>query len=540
MNAPRNIAIFDTTLRDGEQAPGCSMNMAEKLEVAKRLEALGVDVIEAGFAIASPGDLASIREIARVVRGPVIASLSRAVEADIDASWEALRGAERPRIHTFIATSPIHMEYKLRMSPDEVMARAVAMVRYAKKRCPDVEFSAEDASRSDPAFLCRIFTAVIEAGATTVNMPDTVGYSTPQEYAALVRTVRAGTPNLGAARLSVHCHDDLGLAVANSLAAVEAGADQVECTINGLGERAGNAALEEIVMAIRTRADVLGAHCGIDATQIYSTSRLVSAVTGVRVQPNKAVVGENAFAHESGIHQHGILAKRETYEIMTPESIGLSRSTMVLGKHSGKHAFDERLVELGFRFDAERAARLFQSFKELADKKKVVSDRDIEALARGAAPDRPAAWTLDRFIINSGSTITSTSAVRLAGADGHREERVATGDGPIDASFKAIDKMVGAGPVLEDFSVDSVTGGKDAQGEARVRIRSGGRIYNGHGISTDVIEASVRAYVDAINAMLDETALPMTELADDPVGAPCLPAAREGTFDAVETTRNAS
>jgi len=412
----RVITIFDTTLRDGEQAPGCSMNQAEKLEVAKRLESMGVDVIEAGFAIASPGDLASIREIARVVRGSVLASLARSVELDIDAAWEALRGAERPRIHTFIATSPIHMEYKLRMKPDEVVERAVEMVRYARKRCPDVEFSAEDASRSDPAFLCRVFTAVIEAGASTVNMPDTVGYATPNEYAALVRAVRAGTPNIGAAALSVHCHDDLGLAVANSLAAIEAGADQVECTLNGLGERAGNAALEEIVMAMRTRRDVIGARCGVDSTQIYAASRLVSAVTGVRVQPNKAIVGENAFAHESGIHQHGVLANAKTYEIMTPESIGLPRNRMVLGKHSGRHAFDERLSELGFRFDTERTARLFEAFKALADKKKTVNDRDLEALARDAAPERPEEWKLERFIINSGSTITATSAVRLVSA----------------------------------------------------------------------------------------------------------------------------
>jgi 2-isopropylmalate synthase len=508
MSAARTIRVFDTTLRDGEQAPGCSMNQAEKLEVARNLEALGVDVIEAGFAIASPGDLASIREIARLVRTPVIASLARAVELDIDAAWDALRGAARPRIHTFIATSPIHMEYKLRMKPDEVVARAVAMVAYAKKRCPDVEFSAEDASRSDPAFLCRIFTAVIEAGATTVNVPDTVGYSMPGEYADLIRAVRAGTPNIEAAVLSVHCHDDLGLATANSLAAIAAGADQVECTVNGIGERAGNAALEEIVMALRTRADAFGAAaggavtCGVDAAKIYAASRLVSAVTGSRVQANKAIVGENAFAHESGIHQHGVLAKRETYEIMTPESIGLPRNRMVLGKHSGRHAFDERLAELGFHLDAERSARLFEAFKSLADKKKAVSDRDLEALARGSVTDRPAAWRLERFIINSGNAITATSVVRLESAEGKRSERVATGDGPIDASFNAIDKIVGKGPVLEDFSLDAVTGGKDAQGEARVRIRLGASIYNGRGVSTDIVEASVRAYVDAINAMI--------------------------------------
>ncbi len=502
MIASRKVTIFDTTLRDGEQAPGCSMNQVEKLEVALRLEALGVDVIEAGFAIASPGDLASIREISRKVRGPIIASLARTIEKDIDASWEALKGAERPRIHTFIATSPIHMEYKLKMKPDDVVRRAVEMVRYAKKYCSDIEFSAEDASRSDPDFLCRIFRETIDAGATTVNMPDTVGYSTPEEYADLVRTVRAGTPNIEKAALSVHCHNDLGLAVANSLAALMAGADQVECAMNGIGERAGNAALEEIVMAMRTRGSALGLSCGVDSTQIYAASRLVSQVTGVRVQPNKAIVGENAFAHESGIHQHGMLAKRETYEIMTPESIGLPRNRMVLGKHSGRHAFDERLTELGFKVDQEQSIVLFEAFKALADKKKTVSDRDIEALVSAGGPARPVAWSLDRFIINSGNTITSTSAVSLLAADGRRVERVTTGDGPIDASFKAIDSIVGEKPVLEDFSVDAVTGGKDAQGEARVRVELNGRSHNGRGVSTDVIEASVRAYLDAINGMI--------------------------------------
>ncbi len=500
--AARRVLFFDTTLRDGEQAPGCSMSLAEKLEVARRLETLGVDVIEAGFAVASPGDAQAVREIARTVRGPVIASLARAVKGDIDAAWEALKDAERPRIHTFIATSPLHMEYKLRMSPDEVVERATAMVRYARSLCPDVEFSAEDASRSDPAFLARVFGAVIAAGATTVNLPDTVGYAMPDEFAALVRTVRATTPGMERAAFSVHCHDDLGLAVANSLAAIGAGADQVECTVNGIGERAGNAALEELAMAMKTRADALGVRSGLDTTQIYAASRLVAGVTGVRVPPNKAVVGDNAFAHESGIHQHGVLAKRETYEIMTPESIGLPRNRMVLGKHSGRHAFDERLAELGFRLDEERAARLFAEFKALADKKKTVSDRDLEALARGASPERPAAWCLDRFIINSGSAITATSAVRLRHADGRCLERVATGDGPIDASFNAIDKIVGKGAILEDFALDAVTGGKDAQGEARVRVSRDGRAYNGRGLSTDVVEASVRAYVDAINLMI--------------------------------------
>ncbi len=527
MNSVRNIRIFDTTLRDGEQAPGFSMNQAEKLEVARALEILGVDVIEAGFAIASPGDFESIREIARVVRRPIVASLSRAVERDIDASWEAVRGAERPRIHVFIATSPIHMQYKLRMKPDEVVAKAAAMVKYAKKRCPDIEFSAEDASRSEPAFLCKIFSAVIEAGATTINVPDTVGYAMPSEFGALIRTVRAGVPNIDAAVLSVHCHNDLGLALANSLAAIEAGADQVECTINGIGERAGNTALEELVMTLRTRAAYLNAtcgaelRCGVDSSKIYATSRLVSSVTGARVQPNKAVVGENAFAHESGIHQHGVLSNRETYEIMTPESIGLPRNRMVLGKHSGRHAFDERLKELGFHLDQERAERVFEAFKALADKKKTVNNRDIEALARDAVPSAPAAWQLERFIINSGTTIASTSTICLVSAEGQKREQVAIGDGPIDACFNAIDGIVGAKPLLEDFSVDSVTDGKDAQGEARVKIRLSEHSYNGRGVSTDVIEASVRAYIDAINDAIEDGAIASKPVAENERNTQC-------------------
>ncbi len=500
----RRITIFDTTLRDGEQAPGCSMNLAEKLDVARQLARLGVDVIEAGFAIASPGDFASVREVARNVRGPIIASLSRALEKDIDTAWEAIREAERPRIHTFLATSPVHMEFKLKMKPDEVLAQAVAMVRHARNLCGDVEFSAEDASRSDPVFLCRVIEAVIEAGATTINVPDTVGYAIPDEYAGLIRRIREGVPNIAKAVISVHCHNDLGLAVANSLAAIGAGAGQVECTVNGIGERAGNAALEEIAMAIRTRAEQFGVTTGLDTTQIHAASILVSSVTGVRVQPNKAVVGENAFAHEAGIHQHGVLANRATYEIMTPESIGLPRNRMVLGKHSGRHAFDDRLVELGFRVDAASATRLFAEFKDLADKKKTVSDADIEAMVRGMQTQVPEVYRLERFTINSGSSITATSTVRLVHRDGGESERVAVGDGPIDASFKAIDKIVGKKIVLENFDLSAVTGGKDAQGEARVRIEHGGRRYNGRGLSTDIVEASLRAYLSAINVLENE------------------------------------
>jgi len=502
---PRTITIFDTTLRDGEQAPGCSMNLGEKIEVARQLASLGVDVIEAGFAIASPGDFISVREIARTVKGPIIASLSRALEKDIDQAWQAVREAERPRIHTFIATSAIHMEHKLKMSPEAVIQQTRAMVAYARKLCGDIEFSAEDASRSDPAFLCRVFQAAIEAGATTINVPDTVGYSVPDEFAALIRAVKAGVPDIHKARISVHCHDDLGLAVANSLAAVQAGADQVECTINGLGERAGNAALEEIVMALRTRSERYDATCGVRTTEIHRTSRLVSTVTGVKVQPNKAIVGANAFAHESGIHQHGMLANKETYEIMTPESIGLPHNEMVLGKHSGRHAFEERLGTLGLRVAQEDMSSIFAAFKDLADKKKVVSDRDIEALALGRTLVATKHFSLDRFVINAGTNLTSTSIVRLARLGGGLSEHVAIGDGPIDASFKAIDKIVGRTIVLSDFSLGSVTEGKDAQGEALVRIQSDGEHYNGRGLSTDVVEASIQAYLAAINSMLSET-----------------------------------
>ncbi len=497
----RIVRIFDTTLRDGEQAPGCSMNLQEKVEVARRLERLGVDVMEAGFPAASPGDLAAVKAVAGTVKDCAVAGLARALGKDIDAAWESLSHAVRPVIHTFIATSAIHMEHKLRMSMDQVVENAVGAVRYAKRLCPDVEFSAEDASRSDPAFLCRIFQAAIEAGATVINIPDTVGYSYPDEFAAIVRAVIEGTPDIGKAIVSVHCHNDLGLAVANTLAAARVGAGQLECTVNGLGERAGNASLEEIVMTLRTRRELFDLDCRVDTTRIWDASHFVSSVTGVKVQPNKAIVGENAFAHEAGIHQHGVLANRSTYEIMTPESIGLTANKMVLGKHSGRHAFDERLRELGFNPEADGAAGAFAEFKILADKKKTVSDRDIEALVRGALSSAPETWHLDRFVVNSGSALSATSTVRLVHKSGESVEKVAVGDGPIDAAFKAIDSIVGEDLALEDFSLSSVTGGQDAQGEATVKISWDGRRYNGHGLSTDIIEASIKAYISAINAM---------------------------------------
>lgn len=497
----RTVRIFDTTLRDGEQAPGCSMNQQEKVEVARQLEKLGVDVMEAGFPAASPGDLAAVRAVAAAVKTSSVAGLCRALDKDIDAGWEALKGAARPRIHTFIATSPIHMEHKLKMSSEKVLERAVAAVKYAKKYCEDVEFSAEDAARSDPDFLCRVFQAVIDAGATVVNIPDTVGYAVPDEFGRLVAYVKEHTPNIHRATIAVHCHNDLGLAVANTLAAAAAGADQLECTINGLGERAGNASLEEIVMGMRTRKDLLGLSCGIDTSQIYATSRLVSQVTGVRVQPNKAIVGENAFAHEAGIHQHGIMANRATYEIMTPESIGIPKNRMVLGKHSGRHAFEDRLADLGFQLEAQAVDEAFAQFKALADKKKVVSDRDIEAMVAGVTAAVPETYKLDRWVVNSGSSLSATSTIRLHRKDGSFAEQVAVGDGPIDAAFKAIDSIVGKDVDLETFELGAVTGGEDAQGEATVKIAWDGRRWNGRGLSTDVVEASIKAYIAAINAM---------------------------------------
>ncbi|MCL1879636.1 MAG: 2-isopropylmalate synthase [Actinomycetia bacterium] len=497
----RSIKIFDTTLRDGEQSPGCSMNLNEKLEVAAQLELLAVDVIEAGFAISSPGDFESVKAIAGILKNTTVASLSRALTKDIDASWEALKAAVSPRIHIFLATSPIHMEYKLKMTPDEVYESAVAAVKYAKKLCSDIEFSAEDASRSDADFLHRVLEGVIEAGAVVVNVPDTVGYVTPSEYAALVRGIKQQVPNIDKAMISVHCHDDLGLSVANSLAAIEAGADQVECTVNGIGERAGNTSLEEVVMSLAVRKDYYQAGCGVDTKQIYRTSRLISGITGMRVQANKAIVGENAFAHEAGIHQHGVLANRETYEIMTPESIGLGENKMVLGKHSGRHAFEDRIKSFGYTLDAEKLDAVFEQFKVLADKKKVVSDKDIEALIRGGAFAAEEVYRLDRYVICAGNTITTTSTVRLL-HQGEQVEEVASGDGPVNASLSAINKLVDVDIELVGYQIAAVTEGHDAQGEVNVKIKRDNKVYRGGGVSTDIVEASILAYLNAINNML--------------------------------------
>lgn len=496
------IKIFDTTLRDGEQTPGVNLNVHEKLEIAQQLAALKVDIIEAGFPIASQGDFESVKTIAQNVKGVTICGLARALEKDIDRAWEAVQYSDSPRIHTFIATSDIHMKYKLKMTPEEVIERAVAMVKYAKRYCSDVEFSAEDAGRSDPQFLYRIFTEVIKAGATVINVPDTVGYTMPLEFGRLIKNIKENVYGIEKVDLSVHCHNDLGLAVANSLAAIENGATQVECTINGLGERAGNAALEEIIMALATRKDYYNnIKFNVDTTQISRTSKLVSSLTGITCQPNKAIVGANAFAHESGIHQHGVLAEKSTYEIMTPESIGLSTNRIVLGKLSGRHAFEEKLKEMGYNLSVEEISKAFKKFKDLADKKKVVTDKDIEALVQDKTFQVPQIFELDTFQINSGNRLISTSVVAIKKGNQIIME-TATGDGPIDAAYNAIERAIGVEFKLEDYNIKAITEGRDALGEVSVRISKDDKVSRGKGISTDIIEASIKAYLNAINKMI--------------------------------------
>jgi len=495
------VRIFDTTLRDGEQSPGFSMTSAEKLELARQLEALRVDVIEAGFPASSPGDLESVRAVAREIREAAVAALARANPKDVDAAVEALDPAARPRVHVFIATSPIHMEHKLRMTPDDVVAAATAAVARARRFTDDVEFSAEDASRSDVEFLCRIFDAAIAAGATVINVPDTVGYTTPQEYAALIGTLRERIPSSDRVTWSVHCHDDLGLAVANSLAAVAAGARQVECTINGIGERAGNAALEEVVMALRTRRDVYGLRTRIDTTRLFRTSRLLSAITGVAVQPNKAVVGENAFAHEAGIHQHGVLVNRATYEIMRPEDIGLPTNRLVLGKHSGRHAFRKALEDQGVRLDDAALDHVFGRFKALADRKKQVAIEDILALVDEEVRAVPTSYVLRSFMVATGTGLPPSATVTLRG-EGGEATASATGDGPVDALCAAVNRLTGVQAQLLDYAIRAVTGGTDALGEVTARIRDGEVVVVGRASSTDVLEASVLAYLDGVNRLL--------------------------------------
>lgn len=498
----KHIKIFDTTLRDGEQAPGCSMQLEEKIEIAKALEKLKVDVIEAGFAVISPGDFQSVKAIAETVKDCEVASLARAVKKDIDAAYEAIKNAAAPKIHTFLATSPVHMQYKLKMSEDRVLEVISEMVAYAKKYVSAVEFSAEDAMRSTPEFLAKAVRTAIAAGATVVNIPDTVGYVTPAEMVQMLSYLKNNVDNIHKAEISVHCHNDLGMAVANSLAAVTAGATQVECTINGLGERAGNAALEEVVMGLNTRKTLYDGISRIDTSRIYRTSRLVYNILGFQTPVNKAIVGANAFAHEAGIHQHGVMANRETYEIMTPQSIGLPTNKMVLGKHSGRHAMEDRLKELGYTLSKEEVDSVFESFKELSDKKKVITDYDLEALLKHRNIEITNGYKLVRFTVNSGNYVTSNAVVRLTDGKNTFEE-VAIGDGPIDAAYKAIDKIIKGGKrMLENYSIHSVSEGKDALGEAVVKVKCGEEFVTGRGLSTDVIEASVHAYINALNKLL--------------------------------------
>ena len=494
------VIIFDTTLRDGEQSPGASMTIPQKLQVARALRDLGVDVIEAGFAAASPGDLEAIREVGRQVPGPIVCSLARCHKGDIDAAWEALKDAPRRRCHVFLATSPIHRDFKLKMAKDEIIKRSIEGVKYARQFFEDVEFSAEDSARTELPFLADVVAAAIGAGATTINVPDTVGYALPSTYGETIAYLKKNVPGVEKVILSVHCHNDLGLAVANSLAGVMAGARQVECTINGIGERAGNASLEEVVMACRTRKDVLNVTTGIKTDRLYPTSRLVSQVTGLHVQRNKAIVGQNAFAHEAGIHQHGMLTHRETYEIMRPEEVGFS-SQLVLGKHSGRHALKERLVALGYQLDDGQTDRVFADFKILADKKKDIYDADIEALCvHGEILGKgKVAWELEALSTTSGTGTLPCASIALRSADGERTQEAAAGDGPVDAVFKAIEKITGIGVKLREYQVTAVSTGKDAQGEVTLEVEHHTGTYRGRALSTDIIEGSARAYLDVIN-----------------------------------------
>jgi len=501
MTASRSIRIFDTTLRDGEQSPGASMNLTEKMEVAQALVQLGVDVIEAGFPIASPGDFESVREIAKAVRGAIVCGLARCNDADIDRAWEALAHAEAARIHVFLATSAIHREFKLRMTEDEIVSRAVAGVKRARAVCGDVEFSPEDAARTEIDFLCRVVEAVIDAGATTVNIPDTVGYATPMQMHHVIKSLKERVPNIDRAVISVHCHDDLGLAVANSLAAVEAGAGQVECTINGIGERAGNCSLEEVVMALRTRRDHYACDTRIVSQRLVPTSRLVANITGIQVPRNKAIVGRNAFAHEAGIHQDGMLKERRTYEIMRPEDVGLERTDLVLGKHSGRAALADRAKALGYVLTPEQLQSLFERFKVLADRKKEIHDGDIAALCESQFAELPEQFTFDRYVLSSASGAAPTVELHVLQSGTPASVTVTAGDGPIDGIFLAIEKLTGITTVCRDFRVQAVTVGKDAQAEVTVELEHAGQVQRGRGVSTDSLEASAKAFLAAINRL---------------------------------------
>jgi len=498
----QRVYIFDTTLRDGEQSPGVSLNVAEKVQIAKQLARLGVDIIEAGYPISSPGDFESVSAIAREVKGVTVAGLSRANFLDIDRAWEAVRGAEQARIHTFIATSDIHLKHKLRMTREQVLEATVAAVKHAKAYTSDVEFSAEDASRSDFGFLCQVLAAAIEAGATVVNIPDTVGYSLPLEWGKLINDICHRVAGIEKVIVSIHCHNDLGMAVANSLAAVLNGARQVEGAINGIGERAGNAAVEEVIMALHTRKDQFGVFTGARTEEIYRTSRLVSTLTGMKVQANKAIVGDNAFAHEAGIHQDGMLKDRTTYEIMNPAMIGISKSNLVLGKHSGRHAFRQRLESMGYVLSKEELNSAFNSFKKLSDKKMSITTEDIEAIIEEEMSRLPHAYTLDYLHISSGTAVVPTATVGLR-RDGQLAEEAACGNGPVDAICKAVDKITGINCTMISWGINAVTAGKDALGDVNLKITTDGyKVFMGRGISTDILEASAKAYVNAVNKLI--------------------------------------
>jgi len=494
------VMIFDTTLRDGEQSPGASMNTAEKMRLAIQLEKLGVDVIEAGFPAASPGDFEAVKAVAGRIRKSQIAALARASKEDIDKAWGSVKDAAHPRIHTFIATSDIHLEHKLKMTRDQVLRAAVEAVKYAKSLTENVEFSAEDGSRSDPDFLCKVFGAVIEAGATTVNLPDTVGYAMPDEFGRLVAYVRENTPGMERVILSVHCHNDLGLATANSLAGLKYGARQVEVTINGIGERAGNTSLEEVVMGLYTRKEHLGLTTNINTREIHPASRLVSMITGIVVQPNKAIVGANAFAHEAGIHQDGVLKNRMTYEIMEPEIVGLSTNRLVLGKHSGRHAFRQKLSSLGYDLSEKDLDRVFARFKELADKRKEILDEDIEVLVAEEILRVPDRYQLDYLIVVSGTVAVPTATVKLK-IEGQDSQGAGFGVGPIDATFNTIAKMTGTRSRLVRFSINAISGGTDAQGEVTVRLQENGFVALGKGADPDIFIASAKAYINGLNRL---------------------------------------
>jgi len=496
------VSIFDTTLRDGEQAAGASLNLQEKLEIARQLDKLGVDVIEAGFPASSVGDFEAVRLIAQKLKRPTICALTLANIKAIDRAWEAVKEAEHPRIHVFLSASDIHLAHQLKKSRDEVLRMSQEMVARAKNYLDDVEFSPMDASRADPDYIYQILEAVIDAGATTVNIPDTVGYATPQEFGGLIQGIRDNVSDIGKAVISVHCHNDLGLAVANSLEAIRVGARQVECTINGIGERAGNASLEEIVMALKTRQNFFKLTTNIDTTQIYRTSRLVSELTGFSIQPNKAIIGANAFRHQSGIHQDGVLKEAITYEIIDPKSVGIPSSALVLSKVSGRHAFKERLSELGYTLSEEALNRAFQGFKELADKKKEITDRDIESLIAEELRTVTEVYHLDHIEVSCGDHSLPTATVRLIGPDGQSVADAALGTGPVDAVYKAINRLVGIPNKLTEFTVKSVTEGIDAIGEVLIRIESDGITYTGRGADMDIIVASAKAYMNALNRLL--------------------------------------